>query len=128
MLRRAAEIVQEVLASATGPGRNAAHEDYAQAKYGLSIDYLRKIGRVHKRPSGRVLDNMGLEIWVRDPRTGEQEKLEFDYTWDWTPRNPKPRAKTLIGGDYAAARQESQDSDQEDTQLSKGPEPLSGKG
>lgn len=90
MLRRAQEMVTDILAVSSGKGRNAAHEDYAQNTYGLSMDYLRKIGRVHMRPSARVIDNMGLEIWVRDPRTGEEEKLELDYKCDWTPRNPKP--------------------------------------
>ena len=105
MIRRAAEIVQEVLASATGKGRNAAHEDYAQNKYGLSIDYLRRIGRSHLRPSGRVLDNMGLEIWVRDPRTGEEERLEFDYVCDWTPRAPAKRLYRRIE-DHRSGRQD----------------------
>ncbi len=88
MLARTAEILADVEASAES--HILKHrEQYAQATYGLSYDYLRKIGRVHKRPSGRVLDNMGLEVWVRDPATGLEERLDFDYTCDWTPRKPK---------------------------------------
>jgi hypothetical protein len=93
MLRRAAELVAETLRNAGTDWRTK--EDYAQLNYGLSFDYLKKIGRIHKRPSGRVLDNLGLELWVRDPRTGEEEKLEFDYTCDWTPRAPKPKKSTV---------------------------------
>lgn len=91
MLRRAQQMVEEAESSCHGPGRTAARDLYAQSRWGLSLDYLKKIGRQHKSPSGRVLDNMGLEVWVRDPRTGEEEKLEFDYVCDWTPRNPKPK-------------------------------------
>lgn len=86
MLRRAAEMISQIEKESP-----SGREDYAQRKFGLSLNYLRKIGRVHLSPSGRVLDNMGFEVWVRDPRTGEQEKLEFDYKYDWTPRDPRPK-------------------------------------
>lgn len=88
MLRKAAQMVQEAQAIASGKNRSELRDDYSQRKFGLSLDYLKKIGRVHKRPSARVLENMGLELWVRDPSTGEEEKLEFDHQWNWTPRQP----------------------------------------
>ncbi len=92
MLARAAEIVADVQAQGHTENRNEADEDYCQRTYGLSYDYVRKIGTAYRRPSGRVLDNMGLEVWVRDPRTGRTERLEHDYTCDWNPKRARPRS------------------------------------
>ena len=89
MLKKAQQLIKEAEQIPTVKNRSVLTDQYAQEKFGLSLDYLRKIGRVHKRPSSRVLENLGLELWVRDPLTGEEEKLEYEHKWDWNPRNTR---------------------------------------
>jgi hypothetical protein len=87
MLRRVAEIRADVAANRPEGAGKTWNEDYCQHKYHLSNDYLRGIGKHFNHPSCRVLRNLGLELWVRDPRTGEEEKLDLG-SGNWTPRDP----------------------------------------
>jgi len=84
MIRRAATLVAEA-ETLPFPER----ENYCQTGCGLSYDYLRKIGTVYKSPSARVLHNLGLELWVRNPLTGESERVETNLICDWNPKNPR---------------------------------------
>jgi hypothetical protein len=105
MLARAQEMLADVRAQGNGHGRTKANEEYCQRTYGLSYDYVSKIGTHYKRPSSRVLDNMGLEVWVRNPRTGQTEKLEHDYTCDWNPQRQTkklPASPTSSSGSKSA--------------------------
>ena len=92
MLARARQILEDVRAQTGTTGRTKANEEYCQRTYGLSYDYVSKVGTHYKRPRGRVLDNMGLEVWVRDPRTGQTERLEHDYTCDWNPQRQNKKS------------------------------------
>jgi hypothetical protein len=44
-----------------------------QDSVGLTHRYLSRIGKRFRSPSNRVLLSLGLELVVRDPRTGEEE-------------------------------------------------------
>jgi hypothetical protein len=66
------------------------HRDaYCQHRCGLSYSYLRRVGVQFKKPSSRVLMNLGYEIYVKDLATGELSRLEMDVKCDWNPSNPR---------------------------------------
>lgn len=51
--------------------------DAVVARIGLNLGYLEGIGRQYREPSGRVMKNLGIEIWVKDLETGEMELVDF---------------------------------------------------
>lgn len=62
---------------------------YCQDRCGLTFAYLRRVGKQFKKPSARVLMNLGYELLVRDLATGELSRLELNVPCDWNPRNPR---------------------------------------
>jgi hypothetical protein len=64
-------------------------ERYCQDKCGLTYGYLTRIGKSFKKPSARVLMNLGYEVYVKDLATGELSLLELDVKCDWNPSNPR---------------------------------------
>lgn len=51
---------------------------YVVSKWGLADSYMGGcIKGTYREPSGRVLKNMGIEIWVKDLETGEMQKVDF---------------------------------------------------
>lgn len=72
-------------------------DDYTQQTYGLSFDYLKRLARNDKKrnsPSARVLSNMGLQLIIRDPETGEQEEVDYNLKCDWNPHRPRDLKST----------------------------------
>lgn len=62
---------------------------------GMNVSYLRQIANPNSKirePSGRVMKNLGVELYVKDKETGEMELVEFmgrceiDFT---DPANPR---------------------------------------
>ena len=64
-----------------------------QDRIGLQLGYIRGvIGGDFTEPSGRVLKNLGFEVYLKDLETGEMEKIDYlgrceiDHS---DPKNPK---------------------------------------
>jgi hypothetical protein len=68
---------------------SAERDDYCQKRCGLSFAYLNRIGTSFKKPSARVLMNLGYEVYAKDLATGEMSLLELDVKCDWNPSNPR---------------------------------------
>jgi hypothetical protein len=50
-------------------------EDYIKETTGMTIGYLLGcIAGDYREPSGRVINNLNMEVWYKDPVTGEMEK------------------------------------------------------
>lgn len=92
MRKRAQTIVDDIWQNYP-PGTSwRSRDDYAQRTYGLSFDYLKRLARNDKNrssPSARVLSNLGLQLIVRDPHTGEEEEVEYNLKCDWNPHRPR---------------------------------------
>lgn len=84
IIRKAKAIVEEAKSLPV-----AEREEYCQKRCGLTHGYLSRIGKDFKKPSARVIMNLGYEIYVKDLATGEFSKLETDIKCDWNPRNPR---------------------------------------
>ena len=92
-LRKAREAVR----AAERGGRTAQERDrLCQESTGLTYQYLSRVGKRHRHPSNRVLLNLGLELVLRDPATGEEEKINLaeEAPWDWNFMNPRLRASS----------------------------------
>jgi len=64
-----------------------ARNDYIKEKTGMTVGYLAGcIAKDYREPSGRVINNMGIEVWYKDPETGEMElqkvigRCEIDHS------------------------------------------------
>jgi arylamine N-acetyltransferase len=64
-------------------------DGYCQERCGLTYSYLSRVGKDFKKPSARVLMNLGYEVFVKDLATGEMSRLELDVKCDWNPSNPR---------------------------------------
>ena len=66
---------------------------WVKGRYGLNEGYLRGcLAGDHLEPSGRVLKNMGFEVYIKDLETGEIEKIDYFGTCEVDhsdPANPK---------------------------------------
>lgn len=83
MLRRVQKILRE--AETHGPPKARVFE-YCTEVVGLTHNYLSRIGKKFLHPSARVIECLGLEVWIKDPETGEMEKLELEKPWHINPR------------------------------------------
>jgi hypothetical protein len=92
MLRKIREITAEAERLYDGC---TDRDDHCRDTCGLTYRYLRKAGETFTSPSTRVLHNLGLELWVRDPETGESERIDLEAICDWNPRNPQMRASSI---------------------------------
>lgn len=61
---------------------------WCQENYGLSYQYLTRIGGRYKVPSARTLMLLGYELYAKDTVTGELILMEYNQPWDWNPVNP----------------------------------------
>lgn len=74
-------------------GNSLKRDEYVKSMIGMNLGYLKGcIKGTYREPSGRVLKNMGFEIYVKDLETGEFTKVDY---WGRTeidhsdPANPK---------------------------------------
>jgi hypothetical protein len=84
IIRKAQAIVREA-----SELPSSERDAYCQRRCGLSYSYMTRIGKEFKKPSSRVLMNLGYEVFVRDVATGEISRLEMDVRCDWNPSNPR---------------------------------------
>jgi hypothetical protein len=65
-------------------------KEFCQKKCGLTYVYLQRVVRGEmKKPSSRVLMNLGYELLLKDLATGVVSPLELNVVCDWNPQNPR---------------------------------------
>jgi hypothetical protein len=81
-LERAKEVCR---AAEKQAGSQRERDRLCQESVGLTHRYLSRVGKTHRCPSNRTLANLGLELVVRDPRTGQEEKINLreEAPCDW---------------------------------------------